>query len=150
MSGNLPCRQVQPWGPLPQLLRPCHQPAMQHFRQLHRQLLQRRTWTATQQQMHPASGNLRVKHDQERAAHDQLASLSPELLAAAVMVLENGNKHVRQLAARSAHDVEAGTVHPASHVEPLTQLKSHEGWSKKRREPACFGGVANKRRGQQQ
>lgn len=93
--------------------------------------------------------NLQVKHDQERAAHDQLASLSPEMLAAAVVILQNGNKHMRQLAARSAHDAEAGTLHPASQVEPLMQLNSCEGWSKKRREPACFGGLASKRRGQQ-
>lgn len=94
--------------------------------------------------------NLQAEYDQERADFDQLASSTPELLTAAVSMLQNGNKFMRQLAARSARDAEAGTLHPASQVEPLTQLDPNEGWSKKRRQPACFGGIGGKRPNRQQ
>lgn len=71
---------------------------------------------------------------------------SQELMAAATPLLLNVAKCLQQLAARTALDAAAGTLHPASQLEPLTQLNQHEGWSLKRHEPACFGSKGARKR----
>lgn len=95
--------------------------------------------------------NVRVEYEKVAAEFQQLAVSDADSMAAAIPLLLEGCKHLRQLTARTALDAATGSLHPASQVEPLTQLDPGAGFSLKRHEALCLGGRGNgKRRKQQQ